>query len=345
MTRNYQTKLHSDQLAELSAMGLRGQSKALVRLRNQVLTYAKAKAPTLIQGDTGTGKELVARAIHYVGVGANAPFVIINCAAIPESLFEKEFFGAERGAYTDARSRQIGLLEQANGGTLFLDEINSVKPSCQAILLRYLECGTFRRVGGQSEISTSSKVVAAANQDLKLLAQRGSFRKDLLYRINVIKINVPLLSERQDDIVLIARSIVNELNESYSQENTLSDAAELWLQNRQWPGNIRELKNIIHRLYLSATDGLLEPPNVSATLKQNSAQPNSFKAEKQKVVDRFELDYLTNLLTKTNGNVSIAARIAGKERRCFSRLMKKHNLARQDFLPSGSVNTQTTVSG
>ncbi|MCO6511226.1 MAG: sigma-54-dependent Fis family transcriptional regulator [Aridibacter famidurans] len=204
----------------------------------------------LLQGETGTGKDLFARAIHYASARADHPYLAINCAALPANLIESELFGYEKGAFTDAKSRKEGLFEQANGGTLFLDEIGEMDVTLQAKLLRVLEDNAFRRVGGLKDLPLDVRVIAASNRDLKQESGEGSFRLDLYYRLSVIQIDIPPLRDRGDDILLLAKHYIEEVNDKWRKTRKLKDlapeAASLFLKH-EWLGNVRELKNVIER--------------------------------------------------------------------------------------------------
>ncbi len=227
-----------------------GDSEAMRKVKDLSLRIAESDvASILLQGDTGTGKDLFARAIHFASDRANAPYVAINCAALPATLIESELFGYEKGAFTDAKQRKEGLFEQAQGGTIFLDEIGEMELSLQAKLLRVLENGVFRRVGGLKDIPMDARIVAASNQDLKKAGDAGTFRLDLYYRLSVIQIDIPPLRERGDDILLLAEHYINRSNEKRRGPKLKGLSTEVirLFKNYPWTGNVRELRNVIER--------------------------------------------------------------------------------------------------
>jgi DNA-binding NtrC family response regulator len=240
---------------------------------------ASEVSSVLLQGESGTGKDLVAKAIHYVSRRSEMPFVAINCAAIPSTLIESELFGYEKGAFTDAKARKEGLFEQAEGGTLFLDEIGELELGLQAKLLRVLEEGAFRRVGGLKDIALDVRVIAASNRDLKAESGRGRFREDLYYRLSVIQIDIPPLRERGEDVLLLAEHYLRTLGGTLRRgARSISPGVAEALRRYPWPGNVRELRNIIERvLILEEGDTVTMeylPPNVTAGLKKEVAANN-----------------------------------------------------------------------
>jgi transcriptional regulator with PAS, ATPase and Fis domain len=213
---------------------------------------AVTPAPVLIHGETGTGKELVARTLHELSPRANGPFVAVNCAAMPETLLESEIFGHERGAFTDARERREGCFELAHHGTLFLDEVAEMQPGTQAKFLRVLQEGSFRRLGGKSEVKVDVRVIAATNKDPDAAVRDGAFREDLYYRLNVFSLAVPPLRQRIEDIPLIVSGFIEEFNGNYGKRVIgVDDAALAMLMSHAWPGNVRELRNVIERAFIA----------------------------------------------------------------------------------------------
>jgi len=238
-----------------------GESPAVHRMLTLARKVAESEASSvLLQGESGTGKDLVAKAIHYASRRSDAPFIAINCAAIPATLIESELFGYEKGAFTDAKARKEGLFEQAEGGTLFLDEIGELELGLQAKLLRVLEEGAFRRVGGLKDIPLDVRVLAASNRDLKSEGEAGRFRSDLYYRLSVIQIDIPPLRERGDDILLLADHYVATFNERLKLRRKIRglapDVAEMF-RRYSWPGNVRELRNVIERALILEDDTLI----------------------------------------------------------------------------------------
>jgi len=234
--------------------GIIGTSPALLQALGELERVSQAQASVLLLGESGTGKELFARALHLASQRRDAPFIKVNCAAIPETLFESELFGYERGAFTGAAGARAGWFEQADRGTIFLDEIGEMPLPMQTKLLRTLQEGTVTRLGGKHEIRVDVRVVAATNRDLEAEAERGHFRRDLFYRLNVIPIQLPSLRERREDIRTLAVYFANRANQANQRNINLSPAAVERLENHPWPGNIRELANVIERLVL-LTDG------------------------------------------------------------------------------------------
>src|SRR5213075_835470 len=228
-----------------------GQSPAIREMLSMAQKVAESEVSSvLLQGESGTGKDLVAKAIHYHSNRAEGPFVAINCAALPGTLIESELFGYEKGAFTDAKARKEGMFEQAEGGTLLLDEIGEVELSLQAKLLRVLEEGTFRRVGGLKDIPFDARIIAASNRDLRRESEVGRFRLDLYYRLSVIQIDIPALRERGDDILLLAEHYIEMLNERLRLRRRLRGLAPdvtAAFRSYGWPGNVRELRNVVER--------------------------------------------------------------------------------------------------
>src|SRR5215470_14716339 len=226
-----------------------GESPAMKKMLSLAAKVAESEVSSvLLQGESGTGKDLVAKAIHYHSSRADSPFVAINCAALPGTLIESELFGYEKGAFTDAKARKEGLFEQAEGGTLFLDEIGELELSLQAKLLRVLEEGSFRRVGGLKDLPLDIRVIAASNRDLKTESEAGRFRADLFYRLSVIQIDIPPLRERGEDIRVLAEHYISSFrNRLRTQIDSISPEALAAFASYQWPGNVRELRNVIER--------------------------------------------------------------------------------------------------
>ena len=311
---------------------------AVERLRS----FARSDATVLVTGETGTGKELAARAIHYRSARAPCPFVAVNCGSLPDSLLEAELFGHARGAFTDARSARRGLIAEADRGTLFLDEVDSLSPRAQAALLRVLQDGTYRTLGGNVEHSTSARVVAATNAPLIERVREGTFRADLYYRLGVLLIELPPLRERRGDVLPLARHFIQKHAFADGVPPRLSPIAEGALLAYDWPGNVRELENVIVRALHLCRAGAIEPEHLRLPdpVPQRAPLPvsldvfggeRSFQELKHEVVRAFEREYLTRLMSTHHGNVSRAARTAGKERRELGKLLKKHDLDPRDF--------------
>lgn len=315
--------------------GLIGASAAFVEVLALIRKSAQCNATVLIEGETGTGKELAARAIHYLSARRDAPFIPVNCGAIPENLLESELYGHARGAYTDAREASIGLVGQADGGTLLLDEIEAMTPRTQIVMLRFLQDHQYRMVGGKTSRRADVRVIASSNADLEVLTHDGRFRSDLYFRLNVLAVRLPSLRERAGDAVLLARAFSHRLSERYGKPfKELHPETIAFLETYAWPGNVRELENMIHREYLFGEGPAIHVTQPDRHRAQGhtcvsvnaSATPaaQDFKSAKAAAVTQFERAYLLEILTRAGGNVSAAARLAGKERSAFCRLIRKH---------------------
>jgi DNA-binding NtrC family response regulator len=306
-----------------------GESESFLAMLQRVERIAGADATVLIQGETGTGKELVGRAIHYLSRRKDGPFVPVNCGAIPTTLVESELFGCARGAFTDARDGRDGVVAQAERGTLLLDEVEAMGPQAQVAMLRFLQEREYRPVGGVTRHS-DVRVIAASNVDLSALAARGEYRRDLLFRLNVVVIEVPALRERGDDVLLVARAFLDRLNrESSARPKRFHPATLRYLRGHPWPGNVRELENYIHREFLLGEGDEIRPPGVGAAPPPRgvpAAPGATFREAKARAIAEFERSYLEELLARTEGNVALAARLSGKERSSFARLIRKHGL-------------------
>jgi DNA-binding NtrC family response regulator len=324
-----------------------GESPAFSRVLRLIAKLARCDAPVLIQGETGTGKELAARAIHYSGTRSSAPFVPINCGAIPENLVESELFGHVRGAFTDAREARHGVVAQAEGGTLFLDEIEALGGRAQVALLRFLQDLQYRPVGGSGPCRANVRVLAASNVDLTTLARQGAYRQDLVFRLNVLALEMPPLRDRGDDVVLLARSFAARYCERYGLTDiALHPGCLSGLHAYSWPGNVRELENLVHRDLL-LNEGSTLHLNLPTSDHQSflealevESPPISivdFRQAKADAIARFERSFLSQLLATTAGNVSQAARLCGQERSRLNKLVRKYGLARASY----SVSRQT----
>lgn len=320
---------HHSLIEEDQCSGLLGTSPAFLATLSQLRRIATSQAPLLIEGETGSGKELVARAVHYRGARRAGPFVPVNCGALPDQLIEAELFGHERGAFTDAKIARRGLVAQANQGTLFLDEVDALSSKAQVTLLRFLQDQHFRPLGSAHELHTDVRVIAATNQPLNTLAQDGRFRCDLLYRLKILHLLLPPLRARTGDAELLALQFVGTLCEKYQLPRKQFDAATLaWVRGYTWPGNVRELENWVHRELLMA-----EGPTICAApqpfLNEDAAAGkalSSFQEAKAEVLRAFERDYALKAMRQSGGNVTQAARLAGKDRRAFGKLVKKYGI-------------------
>ncbi|MGE3510837.1 MAG: sigma 54-interacting transcriptional regulator [Vicinamibacterales bacterium] len=322
-------------MTEFASLNLIGRSPAFLAGLELIRKYATCDVAVLIQGETGTGKELAARAIHYLSRRRDFPFVGLNCGAIPDNLIETELFGYLRGAFTDARETRLGLIAQANGGTLFLDEVEAMSPRAQVALLRFLQDKEYRPIGGAPLKVANVRVLAASNIDLKALVARGTFRRDLLYRLDVLALRLAPLRERHGDPVLLAEAFVHRLNQQASEPTkTLHPDTALTLNRHSWPGNVRELENLIQREYLLAR-GRVIAFSACEEGTRVASDPNTepFGLAKARAVAHFERAYLSALLASTGGNLSLAARVARKDRSDIGRLLRKHGIDRAHFLP------------
>jgi len=320
---------HGSLSEEGGCNGLLGASPVFLTTLSQLRRIAKSEAPLLIEGETGSGKELVARAVHYRGTRGAGPFVPVNCGALPDHLVEAELFGHERGAFTDAKTARRGLVAQANEGTLFLDEVDALSTKAQVTLLRFLQDQHFRPLGSSHELRCDVRVIAATNQPLSTMVQEGRFRCDLLYRLKILHLALPPLRARTGDAELLALQFVGTLCDKYKLPHKQFDAATLaWVRGYSWPGNVRELENWVHRELLMA-----EGPTICATLQasiNDAGTPGKtltgFRQAKAEVLRAFERDYAIEAMRQAGGNITQAARLAGKERRAFGKLVKKHGI-------------------
>jgi DNA-binding NtrC family response regulator len=300
-----------------------------------------APAPTtvLIEGETGTGKELVAQAIHQASQRAAGPLVAVNCASLPETLLESELFGHEKGAFTSAINQRIGRFELANGGTIFLDEIGEVPMTMQAKLLRVLQERRFERVGGTDTIEVDVRVVTATNKDLRQLIGEGKFREDLYYRINVVKIELPPLRNRPEDIPLLAAHFAQKYARPGAVSKQIAPETMTVLLQSRWPGNIRELENAIERACVTSRDEFIRPEDLPPDLARRTAGKGPLAIDLSKplpqqvteVVEAFEKRYLRKALRKARGHVGRAAHIAGIARRTLSAKISQYKIDTSTF--------------
>ena len=269
------SKIRRERSSEFNFEQIIGQSSAMQRMLALARKVAESEASSvLLQGESGTGKDLVAKAIHYSSRRADAPFVAINCAAIPGTLLESELFGFEKGSFTDAKARKEGLFEQAEGGTIFLDEIGELELGLQAKLLRVLEEGMFRRVGGLKDLPLDVRIIAASNRNLRTESEAGHFRLDLYYRLSVIQIDLPTLRERGDDILLLTDYYIRHFNERFRKKvRGLTAAVATLFRRYAWPGNVRELRNVIERVMILEDGDLITPTYLPRGLMDEESFP------------------------------------------------------------------------
>lgn len=316
----------------VSAGTIRHKNPRMAGLINLAGRIAPSQATVLIQGETGTGKELFARLVHHLSPRAERPLVTVNCAAIPETLLESELFGHEKGAFTGAVQRRIGRFEQADRGTLFLDEIGELSPPVQVKLLRFLQEREFQRVGGDRTIKADVRIISATHQDLEARVKEGSFREDLFYRINVVTMRIPPLRERREDIpVLIDHFVKRFAGENRRKIEGVSREARDLLIKYDYPGNVRELENIIERAVVIARDAVLsvgDLPFQEALCSSPSAPDHAAAPEGtlQHTLESIELRMIKEAMEKTGANQSQAARLLGLNERMLRYKLKKYGL-------------------
>ncbi len=315
---------HVAQLKEtFSFEGIIGNSHAMQEVFDVARKVAERPTSTLlILGESGTGKGMLAKAIHYHSPLSKQPFVELNCAAIPETLLESELFGYEPGAFTDAKKRKIGLIEKGNGGTVFLDEIGDMSLSLQAKLLKVIEEKTFIRLGGDDVVSVDVRFMAASNMDLDERVKRSEFREDLLFRLNVITITLPPMRDRADDVILLAKHFIVMLNQEMGRsiESISPDAAQA-LRSYHWPGNIRELRNAIERVMILEEGPVIELENLPANI-QGQVTPGTAR-EGPMTLEELEKDHILRTLDAQNGNISQTAKTLGISRHTIMRKLER----------------------
>ena len=303
-------------------------SSRMAEVLAEARMVAQTEASVLIRGESGTGKELLAQAIHQAGARANKPFIAVNCGAIPEALLESELFGHMKGAFTDAVANHKGLFQAADGGTLLLDEIGDMPPALQVKLLRVLQERVVRPLGSSQSIPVDVRVISATHRDLEVAMAEGHFRADLYYRLNVVTLTLPPLSERREDIPLLANHFLLKLARKYDKRlSGFAPEALKALTTAAWPGNVRQLYNVVEQVCALLTTPLVPLALVQRALRSPSVQVLTFAEARQ----RFERDYLVGLLKLTDGNVADAARLADRNRTEFYRLMQKHGLTPGHF--------------
>ena len=318
-----------------------GKSAAFLKMTALIAKIADCDAPVLLEGETGTGKELVARAIHYQGKRRDLPFVPVNCGAIPDVLIENELFGHRKGAFTDARGDQPGLIAHARSGTLFLDEVDALSPKGQVTLLRFLQDQHYRPLGDPREHATDVRIMAASNVSLAKLAEAGQFRTDLLYRLKILFLELPPLRERPGDPVLLAEHFARVCSQRFGKPlKTFHPDMLAWIAAYPWPGNIRELENWVYREVLLADGPVIHPGPVDRAPMERRRRGDrrrleidelDYAAARAKVLEDFETQFLASVLAKAEGNVTAAANLAGTERRYLGKLLKKRGLDRTHY--------------
>ncbi len=304
-----------------------GESKRLQKVISDGFKVANSKTTTLILGESGTGKELLARLIHQAGPRKDKPIIVLNCAALPETLLESELFGHEKGAFTGAMSRKIGKLELADGGTLFLDEIGEMSKGMQAKLLRALEEGLFYRVGGNVPISVDVRVISATNRDITQEVAEERFREDLYYRLNVVQIHMPALREIREDIPLLADHFLDILKQEKGlQHLRISEKAMKKILEYDWPGNVRELRNALERAVVMGNAQEILPEDLPISGPKTDYPGMEMGLTLKEAEDSFKKEFITLNLQHTGGNRSKAAKVMGIQRTYLSRLISKYHL-------------------
>lgn len=337
-----ETHSSDDLFALFARHNMIGKSPAFRRVLELIKKISACEAAVLIEGETGTGKEVASRAIHYLGPRRNRPFIPVNCGALPDQLLENELFGHEKGAFTDAKSSQSGLVALANGGTLFLDEVDTLSPKAQVALLRFVQTQEYRPLGSRDIRHADLRIIAATNRQLLKMVQAGQFREDLFFRLNILTLTLPPLRERHTDIELLAHHLLQQYRLQYRCEEKILDAESLTrIRRYSWPGNIRELENVLHRAFLLA-DGThisVSLPNLAEEDRRNGHYDRrqadfthmSYSDAKHAALVRFETSYLDWLMRESQGNVSAAARLSGHERRALGKMIKKHQMDKERY--------------
>jgi DNA-binding NtrC family response regulator len=323
---------------------VRTNSPAMREAFAKVRQMAGTKTTVLLTGETGTGKSLIAKLIHSHSVRRDAPFVSVHCGAIPDTLIESELFGHEKGAFTGAARRKIGKFGLAEGGTLFLDEVGTISPSMQVKLLSVLQDKTIQRVGSDRDIPVDVRIIAATNDSLLDMCEKGFFRKDLYYRLNVFPIEIPPLRDRKSDILSFAEVFIRHFNSQLGKSiKGLHPKTLDALQRYSWPGNVRELENLIERACILEQGELITPASIPQDLFAHGHESCRGRTDislslgraRQNVVDAFERAYLAELLEATHGRIKDAAQWAGVTPRQLHKLMSRHGLQRRDFRTPG----------
>jgi len=325
---------HESSNEPLDGLPLVGRNSVFMDSLRKAANFARNDATVLIAGETGSGKELFARAIHYQGPRRAQPFVPVNCGALPDHLFENELFGHVKGAFTDARWGEKGLIAEAEGGTLFLDEIDSLSSAAQVKLLRFLQNGEYRPLGSARALMANVRVIAATNTDLRGEVELKRFREDLFYRLNILSVAVPPLRARGDDVIPLAEHFLRIYGGGRDGGRpSLSEMAKRKLVAYSWPGNVRELEGVIQSAVLLKSSGILHAADIALPegKSKDMLRHESLRRAKSFVIGEFERGYVANLLTQHQGNITRAAKAAGKDRRTLQRLVRKYSLDRESF--------------
>ena len=330
-------QLRAREARPFSLNNIVGVSDSIAALRNLVAKIASSPASTvLLTGESGTGKDLVAKVLHYSSDRAHRPFMNITCSALPEALLESELFGHERGAFTDARTQKRGMLETADGGTVFLDEIGEMVPALQAKLLRFLEEKAFKRVGAAVDVHVDVRVIAATNRNLEDEVAKGRFRHDLFYRLNVLPIALPPLRAHVEDIPVLAGFFVDGFNREFRKSVLGATPASIrLLQSYGWPGNVRELRNVIERAMLLCETDRLEPADFSA-LRLSAAIADGFELPAHGLdLEQVERQFVVQALKRSGGNQTKAATLLGLNRDQIRYRIEKFGLSKESVKSEG----------
>lgn len=326
-------ELEQSRMKLISHFGMQqfiGAAPTFLATIEKIPRIADCDAAVLITGDTGTGKEMCARAIHYLSPRAGSPFIPINCGSIPADLFENEMFGHEPGAFTDARRSRKGLIAEAEGGTLFLDEVDSLPPSAQVKLLRFLQDRQYKPLGASHYRQANTRLMAASNQQLMDKVREGNFREDLYYRLKVVSLTLPALRERQEDVIPLALHFLRVSAQEYGRRVIrFSPDVEQKLLLYHWPGNVRELENVIRQSVVLSDGPTIRAGDIQLPpdqLAQATSINEPLKIAKARMIEAFERNYLKEMLAACDGNISKAARLAQKDRRTFFELLKRYGL-------------------
>ncbi len=316
-------------LKTLSLAGIVGEDPNFINMISRIPQVAERQMPVMLHGETGVGKEVCARAIHYLSNRSDKPFIPVDCGSIPTSLFENELFGHKKGAFTDARTSYSGLVEEANGGTLFLDEIGVLNYRTQSKLLRLIQESTYRPLGSNKDCKANIRIIAATNTNLKEKINTKSFRADLYYRFGMT-IQIPPLRDRKKDIPLLVDAFIKKHASNYKERSKkIAPSTLKKLLSYDWPGNVRELENVIHQALILSEGSVISPGEIhlsGSLYPDNQFIDVGFSEAKKKAIENFEKNYIKQVMHIAEGNITKAAEIAQKDRADFSRLVKKYNL-------------------
>jgi len=317
-----------------------GKNRRMQEVYQLISDVAETDATVLIRGETGTGKELVAKSIHFNSMRKNKVFVSLNCGALPETLLESELFGYEKGAFTGAMRQKIGKFEYGDGGTVFLDEVGDLSPTTQIKLLRVLQERVIERVGGNDEIHVDVRIIAATHKDLEDEVENGRFREDLYYRLNVVPIRLPPLRERKEDMLLLTKHFLSKCSQLLKKDITIiSQEVINEMMSYDWPGNVRQLENLIERAIIMAKGNAITHIDFSDNKKIKKADSSyaalaefhPFKKSKERLIKDYEREYFVNLLRKYRGNITQTSRVSQVDIKTIRRKMEEYGLRKEDF--------------